>query len=83
MAKAWSDEAFKERLLKEPARVLAENGIEVPPGVEVRVVENTADVTYLTLPPKPADELSDEQLSGVAGGAGQACCCCTCVCLPI
>lgn len=68
MARAWSDEAFKQRLLADPAAVLAEQGIAVPPGVEVRMHENTATVFHLTLPPAPSDELSDEQLDGVAGG---------------
>jgi hypothetical protein len=69
VARAWSDEAFKARLLADPAAVLAEEGIPVLPGVEVRAVENTDRVLYLTLPPKPSEELSDEQLDAVAGGA--------------
>jgi hypothetical protein len=68
VARAWADEAFKRRLLAEPAAALAEQGIPVPPGVEVRAVENTDRVLYLTLPPRPSDELSDEQLDAVAGG---------------
>ena len=68
VARAWSDAAFKQRLLAEPAAVLAEHGIPVPPGVEVRAVENTDRVLYMILPPAPSDELSDEQLDAVAGG---------------
>jgi len=68
VARAWGDAAFKARLLAEPAAVLAEHGIPVPPGVEVRAVENTDRVLYLALPPAPSDELSDEQLDAVAGG---------------
>jgi hypothetical protein len=68
VARTWSDEAFKQRLLAEPAAALAEQGIAVPPDVEVRVHENTAAVFHLTLPPKPSEELSDEQLDAVAGG---------------
>jgi hypothetical protein len=68
VARAWGDAAFKARLLAAPAAVLAEQGIAVPPGVEVRVHENTPTLVHLTLPPKPSDELSDEQLDGVAGG---------------
>jgi hypothetical protein len=70
VARAWSDEAFKRRLVTEPAAVLREQGMDVPPGVEVRVVENTATVAHLVLPPKPAEgELSEEQLVQAAGGA--------------
>ena len=68
VARAWSDAAFKQRLLADPAAALAEQGIPVPPGVEVRVHENSAVLFHLTLPPKPTDELSDEQLDAVAGG---------------
>jgi hypothetical protein len=68
VARAWGDEAFKERLLATPAVVLAEQGIPVPPGIEVRVHENTASVFHLTLPPQPGEELSDDQLDGMAGG---------------
>jgi Nitrile hydratase, alpha chain len=69
VARAWSDETFKRRLLAEPAAVLREQGIEVPSEVEVRMVENTDRVVHLVLPPTPAEgELSDEQLDRVAGG---------------
>jgi hypothetical protein len=74
VARTWSDEGFKRRLLAAPAVALAEQGIPVPPGVEVRVHENTATVVNFTLPPQPSEELSDEQLDAVAGGdtAGSA-----------
>jgi hypothetical protein len=68
VARTWSDEAFKARLLAEPKAALAEEGVAVPPDVEVRVHENTAALLHLTLPPPPSDELSDEQLDAVAGG---------------
>ena len=68
VAKAWADDSFKARLLAEPAAVLQEEGIAVPAGVELRAVENTDKVMYLTLPPKPSEDLSDEQLNSVAGG---------------
>ena len=74
VAKAWADDAFKQRLLAEPAAVLQAEGIAVPEGVELRAVENTDKVMYLMLPPKPSAELSDEQLDQLAGGttAGSA-----------
>src|SRR5436305_1928193 len=67
VAKAWSDDAFKQRLLADPAAALQAEGLPVAAGVELRVVENTDKVAYLTLPAKPA-ELSDEMLDKVAGG---------------
>jgi hypothetical protein len=69
IAKAWADEEFKKRLLTDATAVLREEGMEVPDGVEVRVVENTGQVFNVVLPKKPeAQELSDDQLEGVAGG---------------
>ena len=68
VAKAWTDESFKQRLLAEPATVLREQGMEVPPGVEVRVVENTGTVAHLVLPTRPAEgELSEAELERAAG----------------
>jgi hypothetical protein len=68
VARTWSDPAFKDRLLAAPGPALAEQGIAVPPDVEVRVHENSPTVVHLTLPPAPGEELSDEQLDAVAGG---------------
>jgi hypothetical protein len=68
VAKAWADEAFKAALLSSPMKVLKENGIEVPEGITIHVVENTSDTMYFILPPEPSDELTDAQLSGSVGG---------------
>jgi hypothetical protein len=68
VAQAWADEKLKQRLTDSPAAVLQEHGIEVPTGVEIRVVENTDKICYLTLPARPSDELTPSQLSSVAGG---------------
>src|SRR5438874_5339344 len=71
LAKAWSDEGFKRRLLAESKAVLAERAISVPAGIEVRVVEDTDRVHHLVLSAKPAEgELSEEQLAAAAGGGG-------------
>jgi hypothetical protein len=69
IARTWSDEAFKQRLLADPAATLKAEGVAIPAGVELRTVENTDKVFYFVLPPKPATgELSDEDLEKVAGG---------------
>src|SRR5262245_54676255 len=68
VAQAWADENFKRRLLAEPAAVLKEHGIAMPPGVQVKVVENTDQVRYLTLPVHPVGDLSEAELDRVAGG---------------
>jgi hypothetical protein len=68
VARAWSDEAFKKQLLANPIEVLKANGVDLPPEVAVKVVEDSAKVIHLILPNKPTD-LSDEELDQVAGGA--------------
>jgi hypothetical protein len=68
VARAWTDDKLKQRLLDAPEAVLREHGLDVPAGVEMRVVENTPKVTYLTLPLKPALEVTEfNQLVGIAG----------------
>jgi hypothetical protein len=69
ISKAWADDAFKQRLLNDPEAVLKEEGVEIPEGVEVRVVENTDKIFYLLLPPRPLEaELSEAQLAAASGG---------------
>ncbi|MET0702793.1 MAG: NHLP leader peptide family RiPP precursor, partial [Mycobacterium sp.] len=66
---AWADDAYKQRLSDDPSGVLADAGITVPTGVEVRVVENTPTVMHLVVPAAPADgEISEEALGQVSGG---------------
>jgi hypothetical protein len=68
VAQAWKDESFKQKLLADPAAVLQEYGIAVLQGVQVKVVENSDTVIYLTLPTKPSKELCEADLNRVAGG---------------
>ena len=76
IAKCWADEAFKKKLLADPAATLKAEGAEVPAGLTVKAVENTDKVFHLVIPAKPTD-LSDEDLDKVAGGGipMQACLC--------
>ncbi|MBK5970280.1 MULTISPECIES: NHLP leader peptide family RiPP precursor [Thiorhodovibrio] len=69
IAKCWADEAFKQRLLANPAETLKSEGIEVPEGVRVQAVENTAEVFNLVIPGCPA-QIGEEDLLYAAGGAG-------------
>ena len=68
IAKAWRDPAFKAELIANPAAALKAEGIDVPAGMAVTVVEDTGKHFHLVLPPAPTDELSDEALDAVAGG---------------
>lgn len=64
------DEELRERIDSgDAADALAEIGVEVPPGAEVRVVENTDAVYHVAMPADPSAELSDWALAPVAGGS--------------
>jgi hypothetical protein len=67
IARAWADEAFKDRLMTHPKTVFREHGIEMAPDLDVRMVEDTEQVRHFVLPSNPAGELSEEELSPVAG----------------
>jgi nitrile hydratase len=56
--------AYRARVVREPRAVLAEWGTVLPPGVEVRVVDSTADYRWMVLPMRPAgtEGWSEEQL---------------------
>jgi nitrile hydratase len=52
---AWyKAKAYRSRAVSEPRQVLAEFGTVLPPEVELRVVDSTADCRYLVLPLRPA-----------------------------
>jgi hypothetical protein len=72
VARAWSDDAYKQRLLSDPRTVLAEAGLPVPANLQVQVHEATSTHLHLVLPPPLQDEMSDGELDQVAGGAGQS-----------
>ena len=68
ITKCWEDEAFKERLLADPAATLAAEGVEIPKGMTVNVAVDSEDVRTLVIPLPPSGALSDRELSAVAGG---------------
>ena len=75
VARAWSDPAFKADLIANPGATLAAAGVPVPPGVTIKVVENTDTVVHVVLPPAPAQsELSEDALEKVTAGAVHVCC---------
>ena len=69
-AACWKDEALKARFMSDPKAVLAERGIEMPDGMDVKVVENSDNTVHITMPMAPDghEALSMEELSNVAGG---------------
>ena len=69
LTRAWSDAAFRARLEENPKAVLAEMGAAVPEGVEVKIVQDSANVKYLHVPAAPAEgRVGDEELAGAQGG---------------
>ena len=56
---------YRSRAVIEPRTVLAEFGLELPDGVEVRVWDSTAELRYLVVPMRPegTDGWSEEQLA--------------------
>ena len=69
IAKALKDDGYREELLANPKHAIQQEfGKELPLGLEVRVVEESANVVYLVLPPRPVVELSDADLHAVGGG---------------
>lgn len=55
LAKAWSDPAYKARLLSDPKGVLKEAQVALPAGydaADVRAVEDTKDRKHLVIPTK-------------------------------
>ena len=73
-AACWKDEVLKARFMSDPKAVLAEHGMDVPDGMDVKVVENADNCVHITMPAPPtgSNELSDEELSNAAGGCFSA-----------
>jgi nitrile hydratase len=59
--------AYRSRVVREPAAVLAEFGMTVEPGVALRVHDSTAEQRYLVLPLRPAgtEGWDEERLAGL------------------
>ena len=56
---------YRSRVVRDPHGVLAEFGVTLPDGVDVRVWDSTAEVRYLVIPQRPAgtDGWTEEQLA--------------------
>lgn len=52
--KALSDPKFKAELLKSPNAAAEKAGVKLPPGVELKVVEDSTSHVHLVLPPAGA-----------------------------
>lgn len=64
------DEGLRRRIDGGDSKPVAEAfGVELPPGLELRVVADTAEVFHLILPQDPNSVVADKALSEVAGGS--------------
>ena len=63
-----ADPSFKKKLLSNPIETLQSFGITVKDGVEIKVLEDNETVRHLRIP-KTSNEVGDEDLLTVAGGA--------------
>jgi hypothetical protein len=70
IAEAWRDPAFNAELIANPGATLRAEGIDVPNGMALTVLENTDKQFHLVLPPRFTDEFSGDDLEAVAGGGG-------------
>jgi len=67
VAKAWADEGYKQQLLADPATVLSAEGMALPAGVQIKMVEATDKVAWLVLPAQNAGAVveGEERLAAI------------------
>jgi hypothetical protein len=83
VARAWVDEAFRQRLLANPAEAVAEFGLPLLHGTQLKVVEGKSDAPsmVLSLPNKPADlEEESMKLLSLSHARAQDCMATSCCC---
>jgi nitrile hydratase len=58
---------YRSRAVRDPRGVLADFGVTVPPGREIRVWDSTAEVRYLVIPQRPpgSEGLDEAQLAAL------------------
>ncbi len=69
IAKCWTDANYKAQLLADPAKVLKAEGLNVPTGLQLVVLEDSPSQAHWVIPVRPS-QLSDDELEDVAAGAG-------------
>jgi len=65
----YEDADFRAALDSDARSALAGMGLQLPEGIEVKVVASTSGQAYVVLPPDPNVDLDDEALTAVAGGS--------------
>ena len=65
---AWyKSPPYRSRMVKEPRAVLGEFGVDLDPGIEVRVWDSSAEIRYLVVPerPKGTEGMSEAELAAL------------------
>jgi nitrile hydratase len=63
----YKDFEYRARVVRESRTVLREMGLDLPPEIEIRVWDTTADTRYLVLPVQPAETVGwpEDKLAGI------------------
>jgi nitrile hydratase len=63
----YKDLEYRSRVVRESRTVLKEMGLDLPPEVEIRVWDTTADTRYMVLPEQPPETIGwpEEQLATI------------------
>jgi nitrile hydratase len=63
----YKDLEYRSRVVRESRTVLREMGLDLPPEVEIRVWDTTADTRYMVLPEQPAHTVGwpEEKLASI------------------
>lgn len=61
----YKSDAYRARVVREPRKVLAEFGLDIPASQKIRVWDSTAEIRYLVIPqrPKETQGLSEQALA--------------------
>jgi len=63
----YKSRSYRSRMVREPRKVLAEFGLEIPEKTTIRVHDSTADMRYMVLPMRPpgTEGWSEERLAAL------------------
>lgn len=67
--RAAAEADFRAELLANPRAVLAAQGVKVPDGVDIQVVDRDPSTMVIPLPPYVGDSIDLEELESVSGGS--------------
>ena len=63
----YKSPAYRSRAVREPRKVLAEFGVELPPETEIRVWDSSSEIRYMVLPERPAgtEGMTEKELAAL------------------